>query len=281
MDNSVYRILKKVTPIVAFALKVFVGFVFISPILVGLVFSFLPNELLYAVPTLKQVLANLTVKNYIWVVNYIPIFRYLANSLIVCAIIICCSTVLSCMAGYAFACFNFKGRNLLFNLVLVAMMIPADVTVITNYLNVQKWGLLNTHLGLAITSLVGGTAIFMMRQYFLQLPKDIKEAATMDGCGHFRFLLQIGIPMAVPIISSLAITGFIGAYNMYFWPMLISQKKEMQTVQIGISMLVGTEVQEYGYVLAGAMICIVVPIIVFIVAQDYIIKGMTAGAVKG
>ena len=125
------------------------------------------------------------------------------------------------------------------------------------------------------------TAIFMMRQYFLQLPKDIKEAAIMDGCGHMRFLLQIGVPMAIPTISALAITEFIGVYNRYFWPMLIAQTKEMQTIQIGMAMLVDVETANYGNILAGAMICIIAPVIVFLFAEDYIIKGMTAGAVKG
>lgn len=280
-SNTYYQFKKKMMPKIWFALKVLLGLIFISPVLVGLLFSFVPNDDLYSVPTLSTIINNFTLENYEWVFGYVPVLRYLLNTLIVCGTIVISSTILSCMAGYAFACFDFKARTLLFNMVLVAMMIPADVTVITNYLNVQKWGLVNTYPGLAITSLVGGTAIFMMRQYFLQLPRDIKEAAIMDGCGHMRFLLQIGIPMATPTISSLAITGFIGAYNMYFWPMLIAQTKEMQTIQIGMAMLVGVETQEYGHILAGAMICIIAPVIVFLVAEDYIIKGMTAGAVKG
>lgn len=282
VKSGFYYVLKKRTlPKIWIALKILLGLLFISPVLVGFVFSFVPNEKLYSVPSLQTILSNLTLENYAWAFGYVPVLRYLLNTLIVCGTIVISSTILSCMAGYAFACFNFRGRNFLFNVILVAMMIPADVTVITNYLNVQKWGLVNTYPGLAITSLVSGTAIFMMRQYFLQIPKDIKEAAVMDGCGHMRFLLQIGIPMAIPAISSLAITGFIGAYNMYFWPMLIAQTKEMQTIQIGMAMLVGVETQQYGNILAGAMICIIAPIIIFLVAEDYIIKGMTAGAVKG
>ena len=280
-SNSYYVFKKKVLPKLWIVLKVILGLIFISPVLIGFLFSFVPNELLHGLPTLSQVFGNLTLDNYKWVIGYVPIMRYLLNTLIVCATLVCSSTILSCMAGYAFACFEFKAKTFLFNLILVAMMIPADVTVITNYLNVQKWGLVNTYPGLCITMLVGGTAIFMMRQYFLQLPKDIKEAAIMDGCGHMRFLLQIGVPMAVPTISALAITEFIGVYNRYFWPMLIAQKKEMQTIQIGMAMLVDVETANYGNILAGAMICIIAPVIVFLIAEDYIIKGMTAGAVKG
>ena len=280
-SNSYYVFKKQVMPKIWIVLKVILGLIFISPVLVGFLFSFVPNELLHGLPTLSQIFGNLTLNNYKWVIGYVPILRYLLNTLIVCVTVVASSTILSCMAGYAFACFEFKAKAFLFNLILVAMMIPADVTVITNYLNVQKWGLINTYPGLCITMLVGGTAIFMMRQYFLQLPKDIKEAAIMDGCGHMRFLLQIGVPMAVPTISALAITEFIGVYNRYFWPMLIAQKKEMQTMQIGMAMLVDVETVNYGNILAGAMICIIAPVIVFLIAEDHIIKGMTAGSVKG
>ena len=272
---------KKFGPAVSYIIKLLIGLLMISPLLIGFVFSFVPNEYLLNVPTLQTVLDNLTFDNYKFVVHAVPIFRYILNSLIVCAIICCSQIILASMAGYAFAFFKFKGKDLIFTLVLVAMMIPAEVTVIANYLHVQKWGLLNTYPGLAITSLIGGTAVYMMRQYFLQIPKELKEASVVDGCGDFRFLISIAMPMAIPTISSLAIYQFIGAFNMYFWPMLVGQKKQMQTVQIGMSMLVGTENQEYGSILAGAMICILIPVIVFIFGQDYIIKGMTDGAVKG
>ena len=272
---------KRLRPVGAYVIRLLVGLLLISPLLVGLVFSFVPNDILGTVPSLSRVLQNLTLENYQWVLTNIPIGRFLFNSLLVCGIIIISQAVLSCMSGYVFAFFAFPGKKLLFNLVLVAMMIPAEVTVITNFLHVQGWGMVNTHIGLAITSLVGGTSIFMMRQFFLQIPREIKEASVVDGCGNLRFLIKIAVPMAVPAISSLAITQFIGAFNMYFWPMLIAQKKEMQTVQIGMSMLVGAENKEYGYIMAGAILCIVIPVIAFIIGEDRIIKGMTEGAVKG
>ena len=122
---------------------------------------------------------------------------------------------------------------------------------------------------------------FLIRQSFMQIPRDLTEAAIMDGCGKIRYLFSIGIPMALPAITSLAITGFIGAYNMYFWPLLIAQTKNMQTIQIGMAMIQGMEKQQYGSILAGAMICAIIPIILFIFAQDYIIKGLSTGSVKG
>lgn len=282
MSNKQARILKKSKNTLSYVFKLMLGLLFISPLLIGFLFSFVPNEKLNGTaPTLKQVFENLTLENYNYVLNAFPVGRFLWNSLVVCVIIIVSSTILCSFAAYSFAFFRFPGRALLFNAILVAMMIPGDAIVIANFLNVQKWGMLNTYTGMVITSLVGGTDIFLIRQSFMQMPRDLSEAAIMDGCGRFRFLFSIGIPMAMPAITSLAITGFIGAYNMYFWPLLIAQTKDMQTIQIGMAMIRGMEVAQYGSILAGAMVCAVIPIILFIFAQDFIIKGLSSGSVKG
>ncbi len=281
LNNNQARILKKTKRVLSYSAKLALGLLFISPLLVGFVFSFLPNKLLNGFPTIHQILTNLTLENYRYVMNYFPVGRFLYNSLVICIIVIISSTILCSMAAYSFAFFRFPGRALLFNAILVSMMIPGDVIIIANFLNVQAWGLLNTFTGMVITSLVGGTDVFLIRQSFMQIPRDLTEAAIMDGCGKIRYLFSIGIPMALPAITSLAITGFIGAYNMYFWPLLIAQTKNMQTIQIGMAMIQGMEKQQYGSILAGAMICAVIPIILFIFAQDYIIKGLSTGSVKG
>ena len=281
LNNDQARILKKTKRVLSYSAKLALGLLFISPLLIGFVFSFLPNSLLNGFPTIEQILNNLTLENYRYVMGYFPVGRFLYNSLVICIIVIVSSTILCSMAAYSFAFFRFPGRALLFNAILVSMMIPGDVIIIANFLNVQAWGMLNTFSGMVITSLVGGTDVFLIRQSFMQIPRDLTEAAIMDGCGRIRYLFSIGIPMALPAITSLAITGFIGAYNMYFWPLLIAQTKNMQTIQIGMAMIQGMEKQQYGSILAGAMICAIIPIILFIFAQDYIIKGLSTGSVKG
>ena len=282
MSNDQARILKKTKKTVSFIAKLLLGLLFISPLLVGLLFSFVPNEKLNGrPPTLGEVFENFTFENYNYVIHAFPVGRFLWNTLVICIIIIVSSTILCSFAAYSFAFFRFPGRALLFNSILVAMMIPGDAIIIANFLNVQKWGMLNSYTGMVITSLVGGTDIFLIRQSFMQMPRDLSEAAIMDGCGRIRFLFSIGIPMAMPAITSLAITGFIGAYNMYFWPLLVAQTKDMQTIQIGMAMIRGLEVAQYGSILAGAVVCAVIPIILFIFAQDFIIKGLSTGSVKG
>ncbi len=267
--------------VLGFIAKLILGLLFISPLLVGLVFSFVPSRLLNNLPDLETVLGNLTLENYKWIMGYIPIFRFLGNSFVVCAVIIVVQVILSSFAAYAFSFFRFRGSKILFQIILIAMMIPAEVTVIANYLTIQSMNLVNTYAGLCAISLLSGTSIFMMRQSYMQIPRELKEASLVDGCSDMRFLFRIAMPLTVPAIASLAIFLFISAYNMYFWPMLVAQNTDKQTIQIGMAMLVGTENVEYGHVLAGAMLSIVIPVAAFIIGQDYLIKGMTSGAVKG
>ncbi|MBQ3533218.1 MAG: carbohydrate ABC transporter permease [Oscillospiraceae bacterium] len=264
-----------------YALRVLMGICFISPLAIGILFSFVPNEYLNSLPSFDTILQNFTLENYQHLFSSIPVLRYVGNSLTLCLIIISVQIIVSCLAAYAFSCFDFPGKDFFFNLILIAMMIPGQVTTITNYLTVQGMGLINTYIGLCLPYFVGGTAIFMMRQFFLTLPRELKEASLLDGCSDMRFLFKIAIPLAVPTIASLAIYIFIDIYNLYFWPMLVAQDPNMFTVQIGMSMLVSSGAVEYGRVLAGAVISILIPLIAFIIGESYLIKGMTAGAVKG
>lgn len=274
------RTRKKVGSALGFVIRLLIGLLFISPLLIGLLFSFQPNSEVGTAP-LHFFTDNPTIENYIYVLKNVPVARYLFNTLITCAVCIFSQLILASLAAYAFVYFKFKGRNLLFTLILTTMMIPGDVVVMTNYITIQNLGLVDTYPALMITSLVTGTSIFMMRQYFMTLPTELKEAATLDGCGDMRFLFKIAMPLSVPTCAALAIQSFIHLYNAYFWPLLVTTTKEMRTVQIGMADLISGDGIHYGNVLAGAVLCIIPSVLVFIFGQDYLIKGMTAGAVKG
>ena len=153
--------------------------------------------------------------------------------------------------------------------------------MVTNYLTIQNMGLTNSYAGLVLPSLISGTAIFLMRQYFLSLPKEYKEAATIDGCREIGYLFRVAMPLAVPTFASLAIYLFVQIYNQFFWPLLVTHENTMRTIQIGIAFLVTGDVISFGQILAGAMIAILPSVLVYILGQDYIIQGMTAGGIKG
>lgn len=262
-------------------IKTIIGIIFISPVLMALVFSFVPNEKLYGLPSLRTVLDNLTLDNYRWMFKNIPVAKYLTNTLGSCFLVIIIQTLTSTLAAYAFAYLDFKGKDTIFQIILVAMMIPSEVCIICNFLTVRDMGLINTLIGLCITSFVSCNSIFMMRQTFKTLPHEIREATLIEGCGELRFMVQFAVPLSISSIFSLAITTFMGVYNSYLWPLLIARDSSHYTVQIGMSLLVVEEVPTYGRSMAGAILCMCIPIIMFVIFQGYMVKGLTKGAVKG
>lgn len=263
-----------------FGLKSLIGLLIISPLIIGICFSF-QKESELAVYPLKFLTASPTLENYLEVFRKLPLLTYLKNSGIVCLIAIAAQIIISCMAAYGFVYFEFPGKKLLFSLVLMTTMIPGEVVVITNYTTIQSLHLTNSYAGLVLPSLISGTAIFLMRQFFMTLPKDYKEAATLDGCGELAFLWRIAVPMAMPTIASLAVYLFVMIYNQFFWPLLVTNNSAMRTVQIGISMLVTGDTLNYGQILAGAVVAIIPTAVIYIFGQDYMINGMTAGGIKG
>lgn len=271
---------KKSKEISAFAVKTLIGILFISPLIIGLCFSFQTEKELVTYP-LHLITSSPSLHNYMEVFEQVPLLHYLKNSAIVCFVTIVAQVIFSCLAAYGFVFFNFPGKNLLFTLVLMTTMIPGEVVVITNYVTVQNMNLINTYAGLVLPSLISGTAIFLMRQYFMTLPRDYKEAALLDGCGDLQFLFRVACPLAIPTISSLAIYLFVQIYNQFFWPLLVTNEGSMRTIQIGIAFLVTGDVLNYGHILAGAVVAIIPSTVVYIFGQDYIIKGMTSGGLKG
>lgn len=272
--------MKNTKNIASYSVKLLIGLAFISPLIIGLMFSIhtetelsqLPLRLFPKVPTLE---------NYAKVFTVVPILHYLKNSLIVCGVAIVSQIILASLAAYGFVFFDFPLKNLLWTTILATMMIPGEVVIITNYVTIQNMGLINSYSGLFITSLISGTSIFLMRQYYKQLPKDFKEAATLDGCGDIGFLFKIAMPLSIPTVSALAIYQFVRIYNAYFWPLLVTNKDVWRTVQVGVSYLVTGDVEEYGKVIAAAMVAMTPAVVAFIFGQDYIIKGMVSGGVKG
>lgn len=267
---------------ISVAIKIVVAIIFFSPVFLGLLCSFVPDEFLLKMPSLKTIFSTLTYENYVKVWKAFPVVTYNKNSLIMCAIVIVMQIGISALAAYPFAYLDFKGKNLLFTLVLIAMMIPGQVVMITNFLTVRKLKLLNTYLGMTITGFVAGRTLFLFRQSYKGIPKEMKEAATVDGCKEMRYLWQFALPLSLPSAASLAIMIFIGEYNAYLWPLLIARSSKMYTVQIGMELMINPDAMPTnGRMLAAAMLSLIFPTIVFIFGQDYILRGMLRGGVKG
>lgn len=263
-------------------MKILLGVFFIVPVLIAIVFSFVPDELLLGgMPTFKEVLDNFTLDNYSWIFTNVEVFNYVKNSLMMCFIVIVTHAVLGSMGAYAFAFYEFKGKKLFFTLMILAMTIPGEVCTVCNFLTVKNMGLLSTMTGLTITSWASCHTVFMLRQCYLGLPKEIRESALIDGCGEVGYFVRFAIPLSMPTLAALSITSFISVFNAYLWPLLVARDPSMYTINIGMNVLFTSETPLYGRFMAGAVTSMVLPILIFIIFQKQIVRGMTNGAVKG
>lgn len=211
-----------------------------------------------------------------------PFGLYLTNSLIV-GIFTLLGVLLICIcAAYAFSHIKPWGAKYIFMLFMSGMMIPPQVTVVPRYMLMQKMGLIDTHAAMIIPFLADPMGIFLLYQFFRTVPKDLEEAARLDGCGPFRFLVSILIPLARPSIGALSILTFVNSWNRYMWPLIVTNTTKMRTAPIGIKMFLDeTEGSHLGVMMAGAVIVIAPAILVFIIGQKQFVKALASGAVKG
>ena len=209
-------------------------------------------------------------------------FRWIVNSMIVAGVVTLSNVVFAGMAGYAFAKVRFPGSKFLFFLLLFAMMVPYQVTQVPLYIlvaNVLK--LTDTYTALIVPSLVTFYNVFMAKQFFSSLPTSILEAARTEGCNQFQILIKIVIPISKTILSVMAIMTFMGSWNTFFWPFLICNNEQMQTIQVGLKNFSFANTTYFSPMMAGATISALPMFILFFTLQKYFLEGVTGGAVKG
>lgn len=248
------------------------------PVFYCLSMSLMTNQEIYAQ---KIFSFSFNIENYAKALKMAPLFRYILNTVIVAGVSVLLQMVTGTLAAFAFSMLRFRGRNVLFLLFLATMMIPGQAIIIANYLTVSSWNMANTYTALILPYACTAFAVFNLRQGFLSLPKELHEAAMIDGCTNFRYFYSIALPLLKPSLGALGIYEFLQVWNNYLWPLLITSKTEMRTVQIGLSMLQDGEAAQYGPVMAGAMLVLIPSIIVFLVGQKQMVAGLTSGAVKG
>ena len=256
-----------------------IGLLVIFPVLYALGTSFMKStEILSLNP--RMLPRRIDFSNYHAVWENTMMLRFIWNSVFVTTITCCLRVVTAALAAYGYACFDFKGKNLFFYLTVGTMLIPGEATLLTNYETISKLHMINTYQGIIIMFIGSATSVFIMRQYFLGVSVSIKEASEMDGCGDIRFFTRILIPISKPILVTVFITAFVEIWNVYLWPMLITNRNEMRTVQVGIAQLNSSEGSAYGVIMAGAVIVLIPSLLVFIIFQKQIINGMVTGSVK-
>jgi multiple sugar transport system permease protein len=271
--NRITRILLYVTIAVLFVLVVF-------PFYWMIVTSLQPQDAVFNVPP-QLWPTHPTFQNYIDAWNAAPWLRYFGNTLFVAVASTLISLATSSLAAFAFACIDFKGKEVLFSLVLSVMMIPAATTLIPNFLIIRTLGWYDTFYALIIPFAASVFGIFLLRQYFMSMPKELWEAAQIDGASRLRYFRSIALPLAKPAIVTIAINSFLGAWTSFLWPTVMTQSQNKQLIEVALNSFLGEKGQQWSQ-LAAASVFTTIPIVVlFFFVQRQFIEGIGGGGIKG
>jgi multiple sugar transport system permease protein len=219
-------------------------------------------------------------ENYVDAFQAAPFGRFYVNSLFVAVAVTLGQLVTCSMAAYAFARMQFWGRDVLFYVFLGTMMVPAHVTMIPSFMILHWLGLIDTYGALILPGLGSAFGTFLLRQFFLTLPKELEEAAFIDGCGRFRVLWQIILPLARPALATLAVFTFMGVFNDFLWALVVINSQELYTVQLGLAIFRDRYSTEWGSLMAGSVVATLPILLLFFVAQKHFIQGIALSGLK-
>jgi multiple sugar transport system permease protein len=231
--------------------------------------------------TIQLIPVQPTLDNYMVALTREPVTRALLNSIIMASGETIAVVVTSILTAYPFARLRFRGRDTVFLMVLGTMMIPSQVTMIPTFILMRWLGWIDTYQGLIVPRAVTPLGIFLMRQFLLTLPRELEEAALIDGCGRLRILFQILLPHLKPAAATLAIFTFTTSWNEFFWPLIVVQSSEMQTIQMLIAAMKQAEVVDWGVIMAVITISVIPTVFIYVLLQRYFVKGIAMSGLKG
>lgn len=264
-----------------YLILIFIAISMLYPFLVMVNLSFVKNDEIFSQAG-NLLYTGLTFENYKNVFVQIPLSRYFFNSLLVATITTIGQVIISAMAGYAFARLKFYGRDILFLIILITMLIPPQVNIIPLFFLMRELHLIDSYTALILPGMFGGFGIFMMRQYFLNYPKELEEAARIDGCNLFSSFFRIALPLALPTVVTLALFTFVTTWNSFMWPLIVTNSESMRTLPVGLAIFKGSfrEITLWGELLACSVICTIPVIGVFLLGKKYFINDIMQGGVK-
>lgn len=255
------------------------AFLVLLPVIWMIFTSFKPEGSIIAHPS-ELLPTHWTFTNYRDVLNAIPFARQFGNTLVFAGTVTIVSLLFDSMTAYALARLDFPGKRVLFIAVLLFLMLPIQITLIPVYQLVAKLGLVNTFPGLIVPRATNAFGIFFLRQFFLGIPRDLSEAARIDGAGEFRIYWRIILPLARPALLTLGLFHFMFNWNDLLWPLIITTSTDMQTLPAGLALFTGEHVVQYGLLMAGATMAMLPMLVAFIVVQRKFIQGIATTGFK-
>jgi multiple sugar transport system permease protein len=270
---------RRLLRIALFLTLLLISLAVLMPFIWTLLTSFKPEPDITAFP---QVLfpKHWTIQHYADIWHRIPFARLFLNTVIFAGGVTLVSLLFDSMTAYALARLDFPGRNVLFLLILVTMMLPFQVTLIPLFSELTHFGWINTHQGLIVPRATNAFGIFFMRQFFISIPRDLEDAARIDGANEFRIYWQMILPLAVPALLTLGLFHFMYNWNDLLWPLIVTTNQKMQTLPAGLALFMGEHVIEYGLLMAGSILALLPMIIMFLMIQRKFVEGIATTGFK-
>ncbi|MDQ1545447.1 MAG: multiple sugar transport system permease protein [Actinomycetota bacterium] len=248
------------------------------PFLWTLITSITPGANLTNTPALIP--ANPSLGAYGKLFADLPFAQVILNSLILATITTVAQLITASTAAYAFSRLPFRGQNVVFGIYLATMMIPLQVLIVPLFVELKNFGLLDTYVGALLPTLAIAFGIFLLRQAINQVPRELDEAATIDGAGHFRMFWQIILPNIRPALATLVIFSFMGSWNSFLWPLIVLRSPQLQTLPIALAGLQGQYISQWDVIMAGSVVSILPMLALYVFAQKYVIQGVASSGIK-
>jgi multiple sugar transport system permease protein len=220
-------------------------------------------------------------ENYLRISDRYPFGRFFLNSLKISVIVTAFQVLTSSMAGFAFARLKFRGREALFAMYLATLMVPFHVTLVPTFVMMRTFGWVDTHYSLILPSLVSAFGTFLMRQFFVTIPVELEESARIDGCTPFGIFARIFMPLSKPALATLSVFTFMGTWNDYIKPLIFINSIGKMTVPLGLASMQGLYSTDWPVLMAGTVIALLPVLVVFLLAQEYFVQGITLSGIKG
>lgn len=280
--KSTARNKKIVKYAVNYTIMIILALIFLLPMLWMVSTSLKPKREWFG-KTIEWIPNTLTLENYEKIFNNgsTPLGRWFINSLLVATVTTLLILTIDALAAYAYARMEFPGRKALFGLLLATLFLPGIMFLVPNFVTVANLGLLNNYAGVIVPALAGVYGVFFLRQFFETIPKELEEAAEIDGANKLQTFYQVVLPLSRPALATLGIITFLGSWNDFLWPLLVLKDRQLQTLQPGLRTLQGAYTSEYGLMMAGAVIVAIPVLLIYIALQRFIVASVASTGLKG
>lgn len=265
----------KIQKVILLAILCIMAMVYLGPFIFSVIVSFSDDKNLINQPG-KIVSSGWTLRNYIYIWKDLPFSTWLFNSVVITLCQTVANVFFSALAGFTFAKLEFRGKNLIFGAMMASLMIPGIILIIPKFMLINELRMINSYPGLILPGLVSIVNIFLMKQFFETMPKDLEQAALIDGCNYFQMFWKVFIPNAKPALAAVAIYTFQGTWNEFMWPLIATNTTEMFTLPVGMATLRNELLTDWPAIMAGTILVSIPTLLIFVIFQRYFVQGIAA-----